>query len=110
MEVIDRERIEAFWEKREIGAASNLAFGAGDEALESGERLERNNAAANRTAPTLFLVRIGWRIEVNVDDDRRFCLAMFDVMKITRAGIGAVEFWLMNAEQFEFARAGRLGS
>jgi hypothetical protein len=84
-----------------------LVCGTNGEALESGERLAGNDAAANRAVPALFFVGMDWRIEMQMDREVGVVELRIDVVKKLRAGIGAIEARLVQAQQFEFARASR---
>ena len=80
-------------------------MGGDGEPVEGGERFERDGSAADGADPALFFVGPGGRIEIEMDGGAGRGGLKIEVVKKTRAGVGAVETRLVDAKEFEFAGA-----
>src|ERR1041384_355174 len=109
MRSFDCQGRKAFWDEREFGAAAELVLGRDGQAVEGGERFERDGSTANWANPALFVVGVSGRIEMKVYCGGGRGGLKIEVVIKTRAGVGAIETRLMNTEQFEFTGAGGFG-
>src|ERR1043165_9557462 len=108
MRSFDCQGRKAFWDEREFGAAAELVLGRDGQAVEGGERFERDGSTANWANPALFVVGVSGRIEMKVYCGGGRGGLKIEVVIKTRAGVGAVEKRVVDKERVQVGGAGGL--